>query len=327
MFKKATRQAAKLRMALIGPSGSGKTYSALRIAVGLGGRIALIDTEHGTSRKYADTFDYDVEELDSFHPDRYVEAMYRAVQDGYDVLIIDSLSHAWAGRNGALELVDQAAKSAKGRHDFSAWREVTPLHNALIDGIARADIHVIATMRAKTRYVLEQDDRGKTQVKRLGMEPVQRDGVEYEFDITADMDLDNTLIVSKSRCPALHKGVFHNPGADVACILNEWLSDRPLSQAAETVPGPGTPSQRPDESRPDPCLLAQLTKDLFDEHSVNEEGRKIAFRAIRHRFKISRLDEIPRDAFDRYWKFVRHVVLPPLTVGDKSDDNSPELNQ
>ena len=109
-FTKATKQEAKLRLALAGPSGSGKTYTALQIATHLGGPIALVDTERGSARKYADLFSFDVLELDSFHPERYIEAIHEAEEAGYAVLILDSLSHAWAGKDGALELVDKAAK-------------------------------------------------------------------------------------------------------------------------------------------------------------------------------------------------------------------------
>jgi len=224
-FQKATKKSARLRLALIGPSGSGKTYTALSIAEGLGKRVALIDTERGSASKYADIFEFDALGLETHGPLDYVRAIADAEDEGFDVVIIDSLSHAWVGKGGALEQVDNAAKRQRG-NSFGAWRDVTPQHNALIDAIVGAKLHVIATMRSKTEYVQEKDERsGKTVVRKVGMAPVQRDGMEYEFDLVADLDQDNNLIVSKSRCPAMTGQVVRRAGLDVAATLREWLTD------------------------------------------------------------------------------------------------------
>jgi AAA domain len=226
-FTKATKKQSKLRMALVGPAGSGKTYTALSIAKGLGQRVALIDTERGSASKYSGKggFEFDVLELESFAPDRYIEGIGAASQAGYDVLVIDSLSHAWAGKDGLLEFVDKVAARMKTANSFAAWREATPLHNKLVDAILSAPLHLIVTMRAKTEYVQEKDERGKTTIRKVGMQPVQRDGLEFEFDVVADLDQDNAFIVSKTRCSALSGAVITKAGADVAKTLAAWLSD------------------------------------------------------------------------------------------------------
>ena len=127
MFRKATRKQAKLRLALAGPSGSGKTYSALLIAKGLGLPVAMIDTERGSGELYSHLYDYDISPIHGpFDPQQYIERIKAAEQAGYNVLIIDSLSHAWAGTGGILEIKDRIAKSGKGMNDFTAWREATP---------------------------------------------------------------------------------------------------------------------------------------------------------------------------------------------------------
>jgi len=190
-FKKAVKRDAKARIALIGISGSGKTYSALRLASVLGEKIALIDTEAGSASKYADEFNFDVVELTTFHPNLYIEAIQSAEQMGFDVLIVDSLSHAWVGKNGELELVDKAAKSSRSGNTYFAWRDVTPLHNRLIDTLLQSKLHVIVTMRSKTEYIVE-DIKGKQVPKKVGMAPVMRDGIEYEFD------RDSKCIISSS---------------------------------------------------------------------------------------------------------------------------------
>lgn len=241
-FRKATKEQLKLRMALIGPAGSGKTYSALNIAQHLGKRIAVIDTEHGSASKYAGLFAFDVVELDSFHPQNYIAGIQAAEQAGYDVLIIDSLSHAWMGKDGALELVDRAAKRSPSGNSFAAWRDVTPLHNQLIEAMLACQLHLIVTMRSKMEYVQDKDEKGRTQIRKVGLQPVQRDGLEYEFDVVADMDTSNTLIVGKTRCPNVAEAVVPKPGKEIADTLLAWLTDGapPAELPKAPTPQPAT---------------------------------------------------------------------------------------
>ncbi|NMP22632.1 ATP-binding protein [Sulfobacillus harzensis] len=225
-FHKATKKQSFLRMALIGPSGSGKTYSSLRIAQGLGQKIAVIDSERGSASKYADEFDFDVLELETFAPRDYIQAIDAAARAGYDVLIIDSLSHAWIGKGGVLEMHDAAAAQEKSGNSYTAWRTVTPEHNRLVDAMLQAPLHVIATMRSKMEYVQEKNDQGKTVIRKVGLQPIQRDGLDFEFDVVGDMDSSNTLIVTKTRCRALSQAVIREPGeANVAQTLKAWLTD------------------------------------------------------------------------------------------------------
>ena len=74
-FAKATKEQAKLRLAIFGPSGSGKTFTSLRLATGIGGKIAFIDTERGSASKYSDRFEFDVLELPNHHIDTYIAAI------------------------------------------------------------------------------------------------------------------------------------------------------------------------------------------------------------------------------------------------------------
>ncbi len=226
-FHKATKQQSFLRMALVGPSGSGKTYSSLRIAQGLGNRIALIDSERGSAAKYAGDFTFDTVELDtSFSPSEYIEGIEAAVQGGYDVLIIDSLSHAWNDKGGILELHDAIAAQDKSTNDFTAWRKVTPEHNRLVDAILRAPLHVLVTMRVKTEYLMEKDEHGKSVIHKVGLKPIQRDGIEFELDVVGNLDENNTLVITKTRCKSLFQATIHHPGEDnIAPVLKAWLTD------------------------------------------------------------------------------------------------------
>lgn len=226
MFKKATKEQAKARLALMGPSGSGKTYTALTVAkvlAGKHGKVAVIDSERGSASKYADLFGFDVVEMEEHSPDDYIRVIGEAQAGGYDVLIIDSMSHEWSGKKGALELHDRATARSKSKNSFTSWMEITPKHNRFVDTILAYPGHVIGTFRTKTAYIIE-DVGGKQTPKKVGTNPIQRDGIEYEFDIVGEMDLANTLSVTKTRCSELHGVVIDKPGADFGQTILGWCS-------------------------------------------------------------------------------------------------------
>lgn len=222
-FKPAQKLQKKLRMALMGPSGSGKTFTALQLATELAGdgKIALLDTERGSASLYSDRFTFDACELESFNPQNYIDAIAAAAQAGYKVLVIDSLSHAWVGEGGVLDQVNK-----RGGNSFTdGWGKVgTPLQNALLKAVLEAPMHVIATMRVKTEYAVEQDARGKSVPKRVGLAAVQRDGVEYEFDIIGVLDIQNTLTIEKTRMAALSGQIINKPDGKLGRQIGEWLS-------------------------------------------------------------------------------------------------------
>ena len=198
-FRKAERRKAKLRLGLVGSAGSGKTYSALLVAGGIGGKIALIDTENGSGDLYAGMKgipEYDVCTLAApYTVQKYLEAIRDAEGSGYDVIIIDSLSHAWAGDGGLLDQQGKIADSGRG-NSYTAWRQITPMHNKLVEAMLTSPCHIIATMRAKTEYVLETNDKGKQTPKKVGMAPVQREGMDYEFTVVFDLDANHNATPS-----------------------------------------------------------------------------------------------------------------------------------
>jgi energy-coupling factor transporter ATP-binding protein EcfA2 len=223
-FQKAVKYAAKGRIALIGPSGSGKSYTSLLLARALAGpkgRIAAIDTEHGSLSKYADLFDFDVIELDSFSPQTFVEALHAAEDAGYDVFLCDSLSHFWTGRDGALEFVDMAAK--RNRDNMGGWKEFRPHERLMVDEMVSSPCHVICTMRTKTEYQEQTDANGKKKRVKIGLAPVQRDGLEYEFDLVGYMDEENTFITDKTRCSEYAQKAYTKPGPKEFAPFVEWL--------------------------------------------------------------------------------------------------------
>ena len=275
MFKQAVKTESKLRMAIAGPSGSGKTYTALAVASALapGGRIAVIDTEHGSAAKYADLFAFDVANAaPPYHPDGLVKLVtFAANAGGYDVVIVDSVSHYWSGAGGILDMKEEAEKKMRNPNGYTAWRDITPIHQRMVDVLVAVPAHVIVTMRSKQDYILVERN-GKQVPQKVGMAPVQRDGFEYEFDVMLDMDIENVGRVQKTRCPALTGAAFIRPGADLAGILRDWLSGAAPTQAPPPVvftPAPSAPAADPARTYGDGTTIpGDMTKSIraFDAY-------------------------------------------------------------
>lgn len=217
-FVKAERKKIKLKIALIGPSGSGKSYSALQLAKGIGGSTAYIDTESGRGELYADKFDYDIMELNPpFTPERFIEAIKEAENEGYKNLIIDSASHEWMGRGGCLEIVEKIQGN-----DFTRWAKVTPRHNAFVDAIVRANLNLIFTLRGKDEYVIEANEKGKMVPKKVGVGAEQRKGLEYECIVAFNLDLDTHSATATKDNTGLFNGVYDVISVDTGKKLKTW---------------------------------------------------------------------------------------------------------
>lgn len=233
MFKKAERRQVKLKLAITGPSGSGKTFSALRLAKGLGGKVAFIDTENGSAALYSDRFDFDVSELSPpYTNDKYLSAIHGAQKAGYDIVIIDSLTHQWAGDGGLLNKKEQM--DARGGNSFTNWAKMTPEHEKFKAAILSADIHVIGTMRSKMDYVVESNDKGKQAPKKVGLAPIQRDGMEYEFTTVFDVAMNHEAEASKDRS-GLFVGKIFQITEETGAEFLAWLSS---AKPAEPKPAP-----------------------------------------------------------------------------------------
>jgi hypothetical protein len=220
-FRKAERRKAKLRLGISGPSGAGKTYSTLLVAMGLGEKIAMIDTENGSGDLYSHLCDYDIVNIKApFTPEKYTGAIRAAEEAGYGTIIIDSLTHAWAGEGGLLDLQGKIVDSGKG-NSYTAWRSVTPKHNALVEAMLQSKCHIIATIRSKMEYV-QQSNNGKTEIKKVGLAPIQRDGMEYEFTVFFDLNHDHTASASKDRT-TLFDGQYFILSQETGEKLKAWL--------------------------------------------------------------------------------------------------------
>lgn len=188
---------------------------------------------------------------------RYLEAIDLAEQNGVEYLIIDSLSHAWTGEGGLLDVQGNVAK--RSGNSYTAWREVTPLHNKLVDRILQCPMHVAVTLRTKTEYVIEDNGNGKKTPRKIGMAPVFRDGVEYEFTVFFELDQSHAAAATKDRT-GLFDGQYFLIAPETGTQIQYWL--------AGATPAEPRPTQ-PVEQHVDAIPLAEKVDQLIKQRCMN----------------------------------------------------------
>lgn len=230
-FARAVRRKARLRLGIMGPSGSGKTMGALKLAFGLCApeKVFFIDTERGSASLYAHLGAFNVLEMDNdYSPQAYTTAIHAAEGEGAEVIIIDSLSHAWEGKGGALDMVEAATARQKSGNSYTAWREVTPHHRELVDAMLQSPAHIVACLRVKVEYSLEEVN-GKKVPKKVGLAPIQRAGLEYEFSALFELDETHHAIASKDRTSIFDSKRFQ-VDTDAGNKLRAWLESGEVVQ-------------------------------------------------------------------------------------------------
>lgn len=191
-------------------------------------RICLVDTENRSGSLYADsTFggthigEFLTIDLEPpFSPQRYLEAIQTAEENGVEFLVIDSLSHAWTGEGGMLDMQSNIAK--RSGNSYTAWRDITPLHNKLVDKILQSDMHVAVAMRTKTEYVVEDNEKGKKAPRKIGTTPVFREGFEYEVTTFFDVSQDHMAMATKDRT-GLFDGQTFVINPQTGARIHQWL--------------------------------------------------------------------------------------------------------
>ena len=291
MFQQAKRQQAFLKMALTGPSGSGKTMSALLMASGLGKKIAVLDSENGSASLYSSSVDFDTAPLSPpFTTEKYIQAIQFAEKNGYDVLIIDSLTHAWSGPGGLLEQKEQM--DSRGGNSFANWAKITPKHNALMSAILHSKVHVIATMRSKQDYVLA-DKNGKQVPQKIGLAPQQREGAEYEFTTVLDIAMNHEAESSKDRT-GLFDGKLFKITKETGIAIKNWLDSAepvPVEPKKEEI----KPQPKAEQPNTDASPVSYTRKDMFDLAIKRGWHNDVCKRFIKATFKKDNSNKLTQE--------------------------------
>jgi len=298
-FKKAVRKMSYMKNLVISPSGGGKSYTTLRLVTGFAKQLELLDgkkhkvayinTESGRGEMYADYFDYDILNLKApYSPEEYIECVDDALEDGYDILVIDSLTHEWSGKGGCLEIHNNMS----GKDSYVKWGKVSPRHEAFMDKILDCKAHVFATVRGKDAYERTVDSGGKVGYEKMAIGYDQRKNLEYLFYTTFMIDLeshqakavkDNTMIFTKNERLSEKHGVelcnwaYNTTAEDVKALKDEQQKAKDDIKANEQAEFADGGVYQKEE-------LGDIVKEIIDlakEHSANNL-RKEAISLIGH---------------------------------------------
>lgn len=220
VLRQAQRSATKIKMEIQGPSGSGKTMGALRLAYGITGdwsKIAVIDTENGSADLYSHLGEYNVLTLTpEFSPEKYVQAIQTCEKAGIEVCIIDSTTHAWENL--------LAYHASLPGNSFANWGKVKPRAKKMLDTILQSQMHIISTTRVKQDYVLNVKN-GKNVPEKVGLKSVQMEGVDYEYTIVFDLDLNHNAKSSKDRTELFMDRPEFQLNEEVGKEIKNWCNN------------------------------------------------------------------------------------------------------
>lgn len=196
-LRKAERKQSRIRIAIQGVAGGGKTYSSLLLAKGIAGslnNVVVVDSEHSSADLYAHLGTYSVLPIDPpYSPEKYIHAIKICEDSGFDVIILDSISHEWEAEGGVLDI-----HSSMMGNSFTNWNKLTPRHNKFINAILNSKCHVIATIRAKQDYILTEKN-GKMIPEKVGLKGVARNCTDYEFTVVLNVNQKHFCVASKDR--------------------------------------------------------------------------------------------------------------------------------
>lgn len=319
-FQKAVKARAKLRAALFGPSGAGKTWTALAVASGMGDKIALIDSERGSASKYADRFDFDTVDLEKKSVEEYVSFIKEAAKAGYEVLIIDSLTHAWQTLN---EEVEKIADARYKGNFWAAWSEGTPLQRKLIDALISYPGHIIATMRSKTEWQTGGGEGNKSRPIRVGLAPEQGKGIEYEFDILFEITPEHLATIIKDRTGKFQDRILEKPGKAFGEELVAWLNE------GAALPPPAKTREQLEEEYKD--TKTEL-KNIMD--SAGPDGKHIftdaeyeavrgALAELKGKSAQEHLDTINRILAEKKSQLKDRLSVPPAPASTAAPSRQP----
>lgn len=305
-FRKAVRENVGLIIGLAGPSGSGKTFSAMRLAAGMsqGKPFAVIDTEAGRAKHYADRFAFDHADLQPpFRPSNYADAIKAADAAGYPVIVVDSFSHEHAGEGGLLdwheeELTRIAKDDWKKREacKMTAWIKPKTDHKRMVQRLLQVRAHLILCFRAEQKVdIVRTNDGMQVQPKKLASGfsdwiPICEKNLLYELTASFLLTPEHPGVPKPIKLEAQHKAVISitNPLDEQAGrTLAEW------AQGGQSIPKAAQSLQQAAEA------LAGEPVDVT-VHDTNEPAPFIWRMGKEHKGKP--IDEIPLDYLEWFAK-------------------------
>lgn len=219
-FRPAVRESVGLIIGLVGPSGGGKTFTALRLAKGISGdkSFAVIDTEAGRAKHYADQFHFDHADLKApFRPDGYLEAIMAADAASYPVIVVDSFSHEHAGEGGLLDWHEEEYQRLGGRDQvkMTAWIKPKMAHRKMVQRLLQVRAHLILCFRAEEKIEMIKGKDGKMEIRAKttlagfsGWVPICEKNLPYELTASFMLMPDKPGYPQPIKLEAQHRPLF-----------------------------------------------------------------------------------------------------------------------
>ena len=255
-FRPAVRENVGLLIGLAGGTGSGKTFSAMRLAAGIAGSkpFAVIDTEAGRAKHYADKFKFDHGDMHPpFSPDRYTDAIKAADAAHYPVIVVDSASHEHAGDGGLLDMQEAELTRMAGTDwqkreacKMAAWVKPKGLHKKMVSKLLQVRAHIILCFRAEEKVEMRKDANGKmvigpkvTRTGKDGWVPICEKNLPFEMTCSFLLLSDRPGFPNPIKLEEQHRHLFplDKPiGEDTGKALAAWAAGgAPVDHATETL--------------------------------------------------------------------------------------------
>jgi len=274
-FRPAIREEVGLLIGLIGPSGGGKTYTAMRLAKGICGDkpFAVIDTEAGRAKHYADLFKFDHGDLKPpFRPEVYAEAIKAADEAGYKAVVVDSCSHEWSSEGGILdwqeeELTRMAGDDYKKRESckMASWIKPKRAHKEMIQRLLQVRTNIILCFRAEEKIKMEKDETGKMRIVPLGFQPICSKEMPYELTVSFLLTPDKPGIPQPIKLQEQHRKLFpldKQIGEESGKMISEWAAGGATRPKTDSSPSSSPPTGDKEDFS---AIMDRERKKLGDE--------------------------------------------------------------
>ena len=299
-FRPGVRENVSLLIGLAGASGSGKTYTAFRLASGIAGGkpFAVIDTEAGRAKHYADAFKFDHGDLaPPFRPQAYADAIHAADKAGYPVIVVDSMTHEWAGEGGVLDWQAEEYERLGGREatKLLSWAKPKQGHKAMVQKLLQIRAHLILCFRAEEKVDMIKED-GKTKIVPKegpggfkGWLPICEKNLPYELTASFLLMAERPGVPVPMKLQEQHRPLFP---------LNVPITEESGARIAEWARGGSAPAKAAPPAQRDEGV-EYITADQVAELETLCQDHGIEPAKLRAAAKVDRLAMIRADGYQR----------------------------
>jgi hypothetical protein len=306
-FRPAVRENVSLLIGLAGSSGSGKTFTAMRLAKGIAGDkpFAVIDTEAGRAKHYADAFRFDHADIKApFRPSAYADAIAAADAAGYAAIVVDSMSHEWAGEGGILDWQEEEFQRLGGKDSVKmlSWSKPKQAHKKMVGQLLQLRAHLILCFRAEEKIdMVKVEENGKTKTKIVPKEgpggfkgwlPICEKNLPYELTASFLLLADAPGVPKPIKLQEQHRPLFP---------LDKPITEESGRRIAEWAAGGVKPT------KPAPAGPLVTESQVADLAALAQE-KDVSLDSLRKKVGVERLDQLSAEAYPRAVEWIHAVV-------------------